>query len=481
VLPQQGVWDMRGKQFHTGITIDTWAIACFTSARLCNESALRNFTLQLQRISNDAGMPIVQQPCFCKYATGVEQVGEMFGYLKEKFKGIQLILVILPGKTQVYAEVKRVGDTLLGLATQCIQSKNVVKVTPQTLSNLCLKINVKLGGVNNILVPTQRPSSVFREPVIFIGADVTHPPTGDKSKPSIAAVVGSMDAHPSKYAATVRVQNHRQELIVDLSTMVRELLIRFYKSTGFKPMRIIFYRDGISESYFDKLQMFELNAIREACLKLEKDYQPGITYVVVQKRHHTRLFCVDNKDQCGKSGNIPPGTTVDDHITHPTEFDFYLCSHAGIQGTSRPSHYHVIWDDNRLNADDLQMLTYQLCHTYVRCTRSVSIPAPAYYAHLVAFRARYHLVEKDHDSGEGSAQSSNGGNGVGESANTPSAAGGGAVSAISAGGGGGGSSSGGGATGTAASATGSSSERNVSHLSRAVAVHPDAAQVMYFA
>lgn len=38
-----------------------------------------------------------------------------------------------------------------------------------------------------------------------------------------------------------------------------------------------------------------------------------------------------------------------------------------------------------------------MCHTYVRCTRSVSIPAPAYYAHLVAFRARYHLVDREHD------------------------------------------------------------------------------------
>ncbi|KAH7948291.1 hypothetical protein HPB52_020261 [Rhipicephalus sanguineus] len=79
-----------------------------------------------------------------------------------------------------------------------------------------------------------------------------------------------------------------------------------------------------------------------------------------------------------------------------------------MQGTSRPSHYHVLWDDNQFSADELQCLTYQLCHTYVRCTRSVSIPAPAYYAHLVAFRARYHLVEKEHDSGEGSHQSSNG-------------------------------------------------------------------------
>ena len=42
-------------------------------------------------------------------------------------------------------------------------------------------------------------------------------------------------------------------------------------------------------------------------------------------------------------------------------------------------------------------MTYQLCHTYVRCTRSVSIPAPAYYAHLVAIRARYHIIDKEHD------------------------------------------------------------------------------------
>ena len=51
---------------------------------------------------------------------------------------------------------------------------------------------------------------MFNEPVIFLGADVTHPPAGDNKKPSIAAVVGSMDAHPSRYAATVRVQQHRQ-------------------------------------------------------------------------------------------------------------------------------------------------------------------------------------------------------------------------------------------------------------------------------
>lgn len=64
----------------------------------------------------------------------------------------------------------------------------------------------------------------------------------DKRKPSIAAVVASMDGHPSRYCAAVRVQKHRQEVIDDLSNMVKELMIQFYKNTRYKPVRIIIYR-----------------------------------------------------------------------------------------------------------------------------------------------------------------------------------------------------------------------------------------------
>ena len=112
-----------------------------------------------------------------------------------------------------------------------------------------------------------------------------------------AQVVGSMDAHPSRYSATVRLQPHRQEVIQELTGMVRELLMQFYRSTHFKPTRIIFYRDGVSEGQFATVLAHELRAIREACMKLEIGYQPGITFVVVQKRHHTRLFCADKRDQ----------------------------------------------------------------------------------------------------------------------------------------------------------------------------------------
>ena len=50
----------------------------------------------------------------------------------------------------------------------------------------------------------------------------------------------------------------------------------------------------------------------------------------------------------------------------------------------------MLWNDSKLNADQIQQLTYYLCHIYSRCERSVSYPAPTYYAHLAAFRAREH-------------------------------------------------------------------------------------------
>lgn len=48
------------------------------------------------------------------------------------------------------------------------------------------------------------------------------------------------------------------------------------------------------------------------------------------------------------SGNVFPGTVVETGICHPMEWDFYLMSHGGLQGTSRPAKYHVLWDGERL-------------------------------------------------------------------------------------------------------------------------------------
>lgn len=77
----------------------------------------------------------------------------------------------------------------------------------------------------------------------------------------------------------------------------------------------------------------EVLAIKSVCQSIAKDYDPLITFVVVQKRHHARFFPVGS--QYGdKSGNCPAGTVVDTDIVHPFEFDF--CKyHPSMQNMRR--------------------------------------------------------------------------------------------------------------------------------------------------
>nr|DAD19664.1 TPA_asm: hypothetical protein HUJ06_021127 [Nelumbo nucifera] len=421
-LPQVGQWNMMNKKMINGSTVNRWA--CINFSRSVQESVARGFCNELAQMCQISGMEFNTEPVIPIYTAKPEQVEKALKHVyhasmnKLKGKELELLLAILPDSNgSLYGDLKRICETDLGLISQCCLTKHVFKINKQYLANVALKINVKMGGRNTVLLDaiSWKIPLVSDIPTIIFGADVTHPENGEDSSPSIAAVVASQDwPEVTKYAGLVCAQAHRQELIQDLyktwhdpvrgtvsGGMIRDLLISFRKATGQKPLRIIFYRDGVSEGQFYQVLLYELDAIRKACASLEPNYQPPVTFVVVQKRHHTRLFANNHKDRSStdKSGNILPGTVVDSKICHPTEFDFYLCSHAGIQGTSRPAHYHVLWDENNFTADGIQSLTNNLCYTYARCTRSVSVVPPAYYAHLAAFRARFYMEPDVQDNG----------------------------------------------------------------------------------
>lgn len=65
--------------------------------------------------------------------------------------------------------------------------------------------------------------------------------------------------------------------------------------------------------------------------------------------------------------------------------------HQGILGTSKPTHYTVLLDENNFMTDGIQSLLYALCNLYARCTRTVSVPAPiscqhqASLSHCIAY------------------------------------------------------------------------------------------------
>ncbi|CAL5420884.1 unnamed protein product [Camellia sinensis] len=200
----------------------------------------------------------------------------------------------------------------------------------QYLANLALKINGKIGG-SNVELNGPLPGFEGDEHVMFVGADVNHPKGEDcRSCPSIAAVVASVN-----WPAANRY-------IVDFGAMCLDLVNSYAKLNKVKPKKIVVFRDGVSEGQFDMVLNEEhlKNAIYEG------NYRPTITLTVVQKRHPTCLF-LENERDGGASGNVPPGTVVDTTIVHPFQFDFYLCSHYGNLGTSKPTHYYCLFDENK--------------------------------------------------------------------------------------------------------------------------------------
>ncbi|OMJ22450.1 Protein argonaute-3 [Smittium culicis] len=409
VRPNGGAWNMRDKVVWKGTELNVWGVAVFMDQRKANINAVQDFIRVLINTCKNTGMNINNTRPQIKY---IPAMGNVSQPLHQFFKSIgdearafpQMILCILPSTSSVlYGKIKSAAYTELGVHTQCMVGKNIFKPNPQYCANLCLKMNVKMGGISAALKPTSLPI-VSEAPTIILGADVTHPGIGELDRPSIAAVVGSMDSNFCKYKAMLAKQGPRIEIIQDLTNIVRDQLISFFQSTGFKPKKIIFYRDGVSEGQFAEVMAKEVQAITDACELLEKGYQPNITFIIVKKGHRTRFMPIGRND-ADRSGNCMPGTVVDTDIVSPYLYDFYLQSHSGIQGTSRCVHYIVLKDENGFTPDSIQTLSYNMCYLYAICTRSVSLVPCVYYAHRVAFRSRSHTKETWSNSESGSVAS----------------------------------------------------------------------------
>ncbi|KAH0717600.1 protein argonaute 2-like [Solanum tuberosum] len=384
-------WNLVGKSVVEGKALQRWALIDFSSQDRKPFFRLRvdEFVFRLKDRCRKLSINM-EEPAVVHFTdmNELSAVGKVENLLKgvvaaadQEIKGkLQMIVCVMTSKHNGYKYLKWVSETKIGVVTQCCLSPNANKGQDQYLANLCMKINAKLGGSNMELMD-RLPNFGSEDNVMFIGADVNHPAAKNVTCPSIAAVVATVNwPAANKYAARVSPQEHRTEKILEFGKMCKDLVRTYAELNSVKPNKIVVFRDGVSEGQFDMVLNEELVDLAKAIY--DSNYQPAITLVVAQKRHHTRLFPE------GGPANVPPGTVVDTIIVHPSDFDFYLCSHFGGLGTSKPTHYHVLWDDNGFNSDRLQKLIYNMCFTFARCTKPVSLVPPVYYADLVAYRGR---------------------------------------------------------------------------------------------
>lgn len=165
---------------------------------------------------------------------------------------------------------------------------------------------------------------------------------------------------------------------MDFSAMIENHLKIFASHNQAYPERIFIFRDGLSEGQYAAAMTYEHNAVLKAAARLQEGYRPKVLICVCAKRHNTRFF--GRNGDVDRSGNLPSGLVVDRSVTHPYAFDFFLQAHQGRVGTARPTHYICLLDETSVTPDDLQRLVHNLCYTFARCTKSVSLVPVCYIA-----------------------------------------------------------------------------------------------------
>ncbi|KAF1743845.1 hypothetical protein MXB_589 [Myxobolus squamalis] len=303
-----------------------------------------------------------------------------------------MVMMLVPDNiTSVqYGNLKSVCDLRRGIVSQVIKKRNVELKNRNVLSNIVLKINAKAGGINFCASISQSLKSLINKtiPYMVMGADVTHPLSGsmDETGASLASVVSSLDPDACRYTNQAIVNSRGRDVIDSMDAIIKISLSRYEQQNKQLPKRIIMFRDGLSEGQFLEARAIELTSMQKGCATYKKGFKPLITFICVQKRHHTRFYPTVDPS---KEFDCHPGLVVNDsRICEPDSY--YLLSHKRIKGTAKAAHYKIIHDDSNFTTQQLVEFSFILCHNYSRCSQSVSLPTPTYYAHLCAFRSHFH-------------------------------------------------------------------------------------------
>ena len=155
--PSKGQWDITRYKLLQAKPMSQWVLIDFVRTR---NDAIDGFIRELIGQGGSKGMSIDGPLEVIKREPRTDtDVRKLLLDLKEHFGNLQLILIIIDEKmpprkfsSVVYREIKKVGDTEIGVPTQCVKQINVNKANGSTVGNICLKINAKLGGVNHSII-----------------------------------------------------------------------------------------------------------------------------------------------------------------------------------------------------------------------------------------------------------------------------------------------------------------------------------------
>ncbi|XP_075215881.1 piwi-like protein Siwi [Lycorma delicatula] len=280
-----------------------------------------------------------------------------------------VMCVVSNNRADRYNAIKKKTNVDRPVPSQVLCAKTMTRKGAMSIATkVAIQLSCKIGGAPwSVDLPLQG--------LMVVGYDVCHD-SQSKAK-SFGAMVASLNKPLSRYFSTVTHHSSGEEVFNDLALNIGKAIHKFSQVNSSLPSKIIIYRDGVGEGQLHTVMKQEIQAVTSAVKELYKGEEAKLAFIIVTKRLNTRLFFGRN--------NPPAGTVVDDCITHPEKYDFFLVSQSVRQGSVSPTGYNVVYDTSGLTPDKMQRLSYKMTHMYYNWSGTVRVPAPCQYAHKLAF------------------------------------------------------------------------------------------------
>ncbi|GMR54328.1 hypothetical protein PMAYCL1PPCAC_24523, partial [Pristionchus mayeri] len=282
-----------------------------------------------------------------------------------------VFMYIEPSKSNTHDELK-LFERFYCMTTQHLKLENAMELFSNrpTMENVLLKLNVKGGGHNYKVKPEIFGEKLWMDrQTMIMGYDVWHP-TGQSRADKMADRLPDPSVVGFSFNGGVQSESFIGDYHFQEATKER-------RSRGFLPPLIIVVRDGISDGQhshgMDELEVLRKGA-NEYAQPPDSTYKPKFIFTIATKRHHKRAYMDGGRGPM----NMPAMSVVDDTITSPILFEFFMQSHTPIKGMAKATRYIVLKDDVGTNQDAMQSLMGALCFEHQVSNNAISIPEPVY-------------------------------------------------------------------------------------------------------
>jgi len=289
-------------------------------------------------------------------------------------KNPQMVMIVVPNnKGDTYHAIKKVLLVDRPIPSQVItgtllkKGKGLMSVATKVALQMAAKLGAEPWGVAMPVKDT-----------MVIGYDSYH--DSNQRGMAVGAVVATLNQTMTKFSSSCTMHRNDEEMLSQMKVCVTNAVRKYQAYNGFYPSRVVVYRDGVGEGQIPYVKEIEIAAIKSVFK--ENGFDPMFAFIVVSKRINSRFFQMDNG---GPPNNPPSGSVIDDVVTQPERYDFFLVSQSVRQGTVNPTSYNIIENNTQFKPEHFQKLTYKLCHLYYNWPGTVRVPCVCQYAHKLAY------------------------------------------------------------------------------------------------